>query len=482
MSVPRRSALDAIVIGSGPNGLAAAIALARAGRSVRVYEAAAVIGGATRSVECTRPGFIHDVGAAVCALVPLSPFLRTLPLHEHGLALLSPDAPFAHPLDHRPAILVERSVEATAAQFTEPDARAYRALLEPWVSVAPQLMDALLAPFGFQHPVLMAKFGRHAIRSLEGLARGRFSDDAMWAMWAGVGAHSMVPLHHLATAGYALALLVSAHASGWPVAAGGSQQLANAMAAYLQSLGGEIVTNHRVASLADLPPARAILCDVTPGQFRQLAAYGPTRRRVGASAARRLARHRQGPGVFKLDWALHHPVPWRDRACCRAGTIHLGNSMHEIATAERDVWAGRASAHPYVLAVQPSLFDASRAPAGGHTFWAYCHVPNGSPVDMTDRMENQIERYAPGFRDCIATRHTMFPADLERANANLVGGDIAGGAADLSQLIWRSAARNPYATPLEHVYLCSSSTPPGVGVHGMCGFHAAQSALRHSFA
>ena len=475
------AAPDAIVIGSGPNGLAAAVAIARAGRSVRVYEAEAAIGGAARSAALTLPGFTHDFGAAILSLVPLSPFLSTLPLGEHGLAFASPEAPFAHPLDHRPAIVVERSVDATAEQFSRRDARAYKRLIQPWVSIAPELMDALLAPFGFRHPIIMSRFGRHAIRSIEGFARAHFDGDDARAMLAGVGAHSMVPLDYLATTGYTLGLLVSAHAGGWPVAVGGTQQLANALAAYLRSLGGEIVTDSPVTSLAELPRARAILCDVTPPQFERLAARS-SGGRSSATAARRLARHRPGPGVFKMDWALHHPVPWRDAACRRAGTIHIGNTMAEMAESERDAWNGRSHPRPYVLAVQPSLFDGSRAPAGKHTFWAYCHVPHGCTEDMTERIESQVERYAPGFRDCIAARHAMFPADLERADANLVGGNISGGAADLSQLLWRSAALDPYATPLEHVYLCSSSTPPGVGVHGMCGFHAAQSALRHSLA
>ena len=473
-----RAALDAVVIGSGPNGLAAAITVARAGRSVRVYEAEGTVGGGTRSAELTEPGVIHDVCSAVHALVLASPFLKTLPLAEYGLEFVHPQAPFAHPLDDGTAVVVERSVDATADALGAADGRAYRDLVAPFVTESNALMDALLGPLGVRHPLLMAAFGRSAIRSAAGLARRRFHDERTRAMLAGVAAHSMVPLDKLATAGYALGLIVAAHAVGWPVARGGSQRVADALAAYLRTLGGEVVTGVRVDSLAQLPASRVVLCDVTPRQFLQMAGD-----RVGGSYRRRLQRYRYGPGVFKMDWVLNAPVPWRAGACTRAGTIHLGGSLAEIADSERAAWDGRVHDKPYVLLVQPSGFDASRAPMGRHTLWAYCHVPNGSAQDMTDRIENQIERFAPGFRTCISGRHAMGPADMERRNANLVGGDIAGGAADLAQLFTRPVVSlNPYATPLEGVYLCSSSTPPGVGVHGMCGYYAARAALRNRFA
>jgi len=466
--------LDAVVIGSGPNGLAAAITLARAGRSVRVFEAETTIGGATRSRDLTLPGFTHDVCSTVHALVVLSPFLKTLPLEAHGLAFVHSAAPFAHPLDDGTAVVVERSIAATADSLGGEDGRAYRRLIAPFAERAGDLMEALLGPPGPRHPFLMARFGLSAIRSARALAYGRFRDERTRAMLAGVAAHSMVPLDYASTAGYALGLIVAAHAAGWPLARGGSQQVANALTSYLRSLGGEIVTGTRIESLAQLPSSRVVLCDVTPRQFLKIAGD-----KVPAGYRRRLERYRYGPGVFKMDWALHAPVPWRARDCARAATIHLGGSFAEIAAGERAAWEGRVHDAPYVLLVQPTVCDPSRAPAGKHVLWAYCHVPHGSPAEMTGRIEAQIERFAPGFRDCIAARHAMGPAEMERRNANLVGGDIAGGATDLGQLFARPVfARNPYATAIDGVYLCSSSTPPGIGVHGMCGHFAARAALK----
>jgi phytoene dehydrogenase-like protein len=467
--------IDAVVIGSGPNGLAAAITLAQAGRSVRVYEAEPTIGGGTRSAELTAPSCVHDVCATVFSLVVASPFLKTLPLAQHGLAFAHPDAPFAHPLDDGAAVVVERSVDATAEALGAEDGRAYRTLVAPFVSDAERLMDGLLRPPSLRHPFLMARFGLPAIRSAASLARARFHGARARAMFAGVAAHSMVPLDYAGTAGFGLALLVSAHAAGWPVARGGSQRFADAMASYLRSLGGEIVTGERIDSLDQLPKSRAVLCDVTPRQFLRIAGG-----RVPAAYRTRLERYRYGPGVFKMDWLLNAPVPWRAAGCHRAGTIHLGGSFEEIAASERSTWVagGRAHDTPYVLLVQPSRFDPTRAPADRQTLWAYCHVPHGSAEDRTAAIESQIERFAPGFRDCIVARHAMGPAELERRNANLVGGDIGGGAADFDQIFARpTLSLNPYATPVEGVYICSSSTPPGVGVHGMCGHNAARAAL-----
>jgi phytoene dehydrogenase-like protein len=473
--VPARpSALDAIVIGSGPNGLAAAITLARAGRSVRVYEAQPTIGGGTRSAALTEDGFVHDVCATVQAIALASPFLATLPLADHGLELAHPEAPCAHPLDDGTAVVFERSLDATIAGLGTPDGRAYEALLRPFVEASSSVMEALLGPPRLQRPLLMARFGLRAVRSAQGLARSRFRDERTRAAFAGVAAHSMIPLEFLSSGGFALGLLIAAHAAGWPVARGGSQRLPDAMASYLRSLGGEIVTDAPIASLGQLPPSRAVLCDVTPRQFVRLAGD----RLPHGSWRRQIERYRYGPGVFKMDWALNAPVPWRAVGCRRAGTVHLGGSLDEIADSERAAWEGRVHERPYVLVVQPTLFDPSRAPAGRHTLWAYCHVPHGATADMTSRIEQQIERFAPGFRDCISSRHTLAPAELERRNANLVGGDISGGASNLRQFLMRPVvSANPYRTPLDGIYLCSSSTPPGVGVHGMCGHRAALAAL-----
>ena len=468
--------LDAIIIGSGPNGLAAALVIAQTGRSVRVYEAQGTIGGGLRSAELTQPGFIHDICSTVHALALASPFLKTLPLAEYGVHFTHPEVPFAHPLDDGTAVIAERSVEATA-QALGPDARAYRRLFLPLVTASDRLMDAILRPIGFHHPLLLMAFGMSAIRSAAGLAHSEFSSERTRALFAGVAAHSMLPLSGLASAGFAMGLITSAHAVGWPFITGGSQKLADALAAYLYKLGGEIVTNTRVESLAELPPARAVLCDVTPRQLMKIAAN-----KLPANYRRRLGNYQYGPGVFKIDFALHAPVPWRAVECARAGTVHLGGTLAEIADSEHAANEGRIHPKPYVLVVQPSLFDSTRAPAGMHTLWAYCHVPNGCTTDMSEAIEAQIERFAPGFRDCIVSRHLMFPADLERRNSNLVGGDIGGGAANITQLLTRPVASlDPYATPVAGLYLCSSSTPPGIGVHGMCGFHAAHSALRKSF-
>jgi len=472
--VSARPSLDAIVVGSGPNGLAAAVALAREGHSVRVYEAQPTIGGGARSAELTRPGFVHDMASTVHALALLSPFLKSLPLSQFGLQFAHPEAPFAHPLDDGTAVVVERSIDATVSALGLRDGRAYGKLVRPLVEQWDTLMEALLGPFSVRHPIAMAKFGRHAIRSAEVLARRLFQSDRARAMFAGVAAHSMVPLDKLATSGYTLGLLIAAHAVGWPVSRGGAQRLANALAAYLRSLGGDVVTDTPVESLASLPPSRVVLLDVTPRQLVRIAGD-----RLSRFYRWRLSRYRYGPGVFKMDWALNAPVPWRAPECGRAGTLHLGGSLAEIAAGERASWEGRHSERPYVLVTQPSLFDPTRAPRGKHTLWAYCHVPNGSTVDMRPVLERQIERYAPGFRDCIDDVHVMSPADLERSNANLVGGDLGGGAGDLLQLYARPVARlNPYRTSIDNVFLCSSSTPPGVGVHGMSGYHAARAAMK----
>jgi len=465
---------DAIVVGSGPNGLAAAIALAQAGRSVLVLEAAETIGGGTRTAELTLPGFRHDVCSAIHPLVLASPCLRALPLAEHGLELAHPEIPLAHPLDDGSAVALHRSVAETAAGLGA-DADAYRSLLEPlardWQALAGDLLGPLRLP---RHPIATARFARAGIRSATGLAGARFTGARARALLAGNAAHSFRPLERPATAAFGLVLALLGHAVGWPAAVGGSQAITAAMASLLRSLGGEIRTGCEVRSLAELRGARAVLFDLTPRQVVAIAgdALPPRYRRA-------LARYRYGPAAFKLDYALDGPVPWTAPECRRAGTVHLGGTIDEIAHAEAEVAAGRHAQRPFVLVAQQSLFDASRAPAGAHTLWAYCHVPNGSAIDATAAIEGQIERFAPGFRDLVRARSVLSPAALERGNANYVGGDINGGAADLRQLLTRPVARRvPYSTPDPRLFICSSSTPPGGGVHGMPGLHAANAALR----
>jgi phytoene dehydrogenase-like protein len=465
---------DAIVIGSGPNGLAAAITLARAGRSVRVIEAASTPGGGARSAALTLPGFVHDVCSAIHPVAAGSPFFWSLKLDRSELDLVQPPSPVAHPLDDGTAVLLERSVADTAVALG-PDADAYRRLLAPLVRHWAALVGDLLAPLRVpRHPVLASRFGWLGLRSLTGLARARFRGERARALLAGIGAHSVLPLDEIPSAAVTLVLTVLGHGCGWPLPRGGAGRITEALAARLASLGGEIVTGRRVESLDELGGARLVLADVGP---RDLARIGGAR--LPAGYRRRLARYRYGPGVFKLDWALDGPIPWKAVECARAATVHVGGTLEEIAAAEAAVGRGEHPDQPFVLLAQPSLFDASRAPAGRHTGWAYCHVPNGSGVDMTDRIEAQIERFAPGFRSRIVARHAMGPADYERYDPNYVGGDINGGRQDLCQLFTRPVARLvPYATPVDGLYLCSASTPPGGGVHGMCGYWAARAALR----
>jgi phytoene dehydrogenase-like protein len=465
---------DAIVVGSGPNGLAAAIALAQAGRSVLVLEAAATIGGGTRSAELTLPGFRHDVCSAIHPLALASPFLRQLPLQEHGLEFVHPEIPLAHPLDDGTAVALHRSVDETAAGLGS-DADAYRKLMQPLAGEWQALVGDLLGPLRLpRHPIASARFARGGLRSATALARSRFAGARARALFAGNAAHSMRPLASHATAGFGLMLLMLGHGVGWPAAGGGSQAIADAMASLLRSLGGKIQPGREVRSLGELGDARAVLVDLTPRQILAIAGDELPVRYRGA-----LARYRYGPGVFKLDYALEGPVPWTAPDCRKAGTVHLGGSLEEIVRAEADVARGRHAARPYVIVAQQSLFDPSRTPNGAQTLWAYCHVPNGSTVDAREAIEAQIERFAPGFRDLIRARSVMGPAELQASNANYVGGDINGGAADLRQLWARPVVRPvPYATPNPRLFICSSSTPPGGGVHGMCGWHAARAALR----
>ena len=469
---------DAIVIGSGPNGMAAAITMARAGKSVLVREAAATPGGSCRSAELTLSGFVHDICSTVQALAVASPFMRSLPLSEHGLELVHPLAPYAQPMDNVPAAVAERSVDETAKTLGA-DGDAYRRLFNPFVRDWEKLLPNLLAPPSpfTRHPVAMARFGMKALRSARSLADGWFKGEHAKALFAGAAGHAILPLEWAGTAAFGLVLGTSAHAGGWPVAKGGSQKLTDALVAYFRSLGGKVETSAPVDTLDELPGARAILCDVTPRQL-----VGIVGERLPGGFRRRLERFRYGPGVHKIDWALAGPIPWRDKAVGRAGTVHLGGTFDELADAERAPWEGRHAERPYVLLVQASRFDPTRAPAGKHTAWAYCHVPNGSTLDVTESIEAQVERFAPGFRDLVLAKSVMTTADLERHNPNLVGGDITGGAQTLRQVLARPVfSPNPYRTPLAGLYLCSASTPPGAGVHGMCGYHAAKTALNDLF-
>lgn len=466
---------DAVVVGSGPNGLTAAITLAEAGRSVTVLEAGDTPGGGSRSAELTRPGYVHDICSTVHALALASPAIRAMPLAAHGLELVQPELPLAHPLDDGTAALLHRSVHETGAGLGGPDERAYARLLGPLVHDADALVHELLGPLRPpRHPVAMARFGLVALQSAERLARRRFAGDHGQALLGGVAAHSMLRLDQVPSGAVGLVLMMAAHAVGWPFARGGSQRVVDAMTSYLRSLGGEVVCGTRVESLDELDGARAVLLDVTP---RQLLAMGG--HRLPGRYRRGLGRFRYGPGVFKIDWALDGPIPWRAEGVRRAGTVHLGGRLEELARSEADVTSGLVPDRPYVLLTQPTVCDPSRAPAGKHVGWAYCHVPSGCPEDMTERIEAQVERFAPGFRDLVLARSTVSAPQMEAYNANYVGGDINAGVQDLWQQFARPVARPvPYTTPDPRLFLCSSSTPPGGGVHGMSGYHAARAALR----
>jgi phytoene dehydrogenase-like protein len=472
----RQPELDAVVIGAGPNGLAAAITLAQAGRSVTVIEAANTIGGGARTAELTLPGFRHDVCSAIQPLGLASPFLRAIPLHEHGLRWIHSPAALAHPLDDGTAVLISQDLRATAEQLGQ-DGRAYLNLIGPLVENWQALLAEILGPFRLpRRPFLMARFGRLAIQSARGLAIARFRGPRARALFAGLGAHSMLPLESTVSAAAGLMLGTLAHAVGWPIAAGGSQRITDALVGLLSSLGGQIVTGRRVTSLDELPTARAVLFNTTPKEMIRIAGQ-----RLPAGYRHRLERFRYGPGVFKLDWALDGPVPWAAESCRQAATVHVGGQLEEIAESEAAVGRGDHPEQPFIIFAQQSLFDPSRAPQGKHTAWGYCHVPNGSTVDMTERIEAQIERFAPGFRNRILARHSRNSVEMEQYNSNYVGGDINAGIQDLRQIWTRPVIRfSPYTTPVASLYLCSSSTPPGGGVHGMCGYHAARAALRRS--
>lgn len=467
---------DAIVVGAGPNGLAAAIALARAGVATKLIEAHATVGGGTRTAEITLPGFRHDICSAVHPLALASPWFRALALEELGLSWVHPVAPLAHLMRDGRAVTLERSIDDTAAQLGA-DGEIYRALITPLAEDFEALLPSLLAPLRFpSKPFRFARFGWSALRSMVGLA-SRFRGSAAPALLGGIASHAMVPLDQLATASFALVLGVAGHVVGWPIARGGSQAIADALLARFRLLGGELSTSERIERFDQLPPARVYVFDVTP---RQLLAIAGDRLPAGYRA--RLERFRYGPGVFKIDWALREPVPWRDPRCARAATVHLSGTLGDLVQGEHAVHDHAIPERPFTLFVQPTLFDPTRAPAGKHVAWAYCHVPHGSRIDARDRIERHVERFAPGFRDLVLARSTMTALEMSDYNPNYVGGDINGGISDLRQLFFRPRAQvDPYETPLPNVFLCSSSTPPGGGVHGMCGFHAARSALARVF-
>jgi phytoene dehydrogenase-like protein len=472
---PSRAQYDAIVIGSGPNGLAAAITLAQAKRSVLVVEGQDTIGGATRSRQLTLPGFMHDVCSAVHPMAAASPFFRELPLEKHGLTWIHPPTPVAHPLDDGTAVVLERSIDETAANLGE-DGPRYKRIFGPLVSDWPRMDRFLLAMTRMpRHPLDAALFGLRGLRSASSFARSNFRGGRARALFAGLAAHSILPLERVPTAAFGLVFAITGHAVGWPIPRGGSQKIADALASYLRSLGGEIVTGHMVDSLSELPRAQAILCDVTPRQLLPIAGA-----RLPHAYRKKLGRYRYGPGVCKVDWALDAPIPWAAEGCRRAGTVHLGGTLGEIAASERAPWQGQTAERPFVLLAQPTLFDPTRAPEGKHIAWAYCHVPHGSNFNAADRIEAQIERFAPGFRSRILKRSVLLTSDLEARNPNLVGGDVNGGSAELSQFFTRPTWRL-YRTPSRGLYLCSASTPPGGGVHGICGYMAARAALHDCF-
>lgn len=468
---------DAAIVGSGPNGLSAAITLAKEGKRVVVLEGREEPGGGVRSAERTLPGFIHDVCSSVHPMGMASPFFRSLDLEAHGLRWIHPEFPLAHPLDGGRAVALRTSLPETSRSLGK-DERAYYSLMNPLVQRWKDILDDMLGPLPLppKHPILGLRFGVSALHSVVGLARGRFETEEGQALFAGLGAHSMLPLERLTSAAIGIVLGFLAHSVGWPFAQAGSWRITNALVSTLEECGGKIETGVWVEDLEQVPPAKAVLLDLAPkGVLKVLGD------RLPRSYQRELARFRYGPGVFKMDWALSEPIPWLAEECRRAGTVHVGGTLEEIAQSERGVWEGKISDKPFVLLAQPTMWDPSRAPDGKHIAWGYCHVPNGSVEDMSDRIERQIERFAPGFRDCILERATINPAEMEAYNPNYVGGDINAGAQDIGQIFTRPVWRlKPYKIPVDGLYLCSASTPPGGGVHGMPGYHAAKLALDHN--
>lgn len=473
---PEKRDFDAVIVGSGPNGLAAAIYLQQKGLSVLILEAKSEIGGGLRSAELTLPGFTHDICSAIHPLAAGSPFFQQLPLADYGLEYIYPEIAAAHPFDNGTAALLKQSVTETA-KLLGTDEKNYLKLIQPIVTDWPNIAEDVLGPLHYpKYPFAMARFGLSALTSATHLSR-RFKTEEAKALFAGMAAHSMQPLSHLTTSAAALVLMVNGHLKGWPIPKGGSNLIANALASYFTSIGGKIETNTYVRSLEQLPSTHAVLFDVSPKQLLQIAGH-----KFSSLYKWQLERYRYGMGVFKIDWALDDAIPFSADECKKAGTIHVGNNIGEITNAEQQTWDGKHPEKPFVLLAQQSVFDPSRAPEGKHTAWAYCHVPNGSTVDMTNAIENQIERFAPGFKDLILAKHTMNPAQMEEYNPNYIGGDINGGVIDIHQLFTRPALRwSPYKTSAKGIYLCSASTPPGGGVHGMCGYNAAKKVLKDLF-
>ncbi|WP_158827440.1 phytoene desaturase family protein [Mucilaginibacter lacusdianchii] len=467
---------DAVVVGSGPNGLAAAILLQQHGLSVLLLEGKSRIGGGLSSEALTLPGYLHDVCSAIHPLAVGSPFLQTLPLDQFGLEFIYPEVAAAHPFDDAPAAILKNDLYETASLFGD-DKDTYLKLMQPvvknWPFIAPDILGPLRLP---KHPLAMAAFGLKALQPATLLAK-HFKTERAKALFAGMAAHAIQPLQNWATSAIALVLMANGHLEGWPLPKGGSNQIAQAMAAYFTSIGGKIETNTYITSLMQLPSAKTVLFDITPQQLLQIAGE-----KLSGLYKSQLQKYRYGMGVFKIDWALDAPIPFADESTRQAGTVHLGGTLSEIAYNEQQTAKGHHPDKPFILLAQPSVFDPTRAPVGKHTAWAYCHVPNGSTVDMTAAIENQVERFAPGFKDRILAKHTFDTAELQQYNPNFIGGDINGGIIDLRQLFTRPAVRwSPYTTSVKGLYLCSSSTPPGGGVHGMCGYHAAKHALQNHF-
>ncbi|MBE7174299.1 MAG: NAD(P)/FAD-dependent oxidoreductase [Williamsia sp.] len=467
---------DAVVVGSGPNGLAAAIVLQQQGLRVLVVEAKSTIGGGLRTAELTLPGFQHDVCSAIHPMAASSPLFKTWPLEKWGLEFIYPALAAAHPFDDGSAAVLSRSLEETIRGLGK-DGPVYKRLIGPVVKDWDLLAPEILAPFHIpKHPFVMGAFGLKALQAATWLSK-RFSTQQGRGLFGGMAAHSIQPLSNVATSAIALVLMAAGHTGDWPVPRGGAQKIADALAAFFLSLGGKIEVNFPVKSLQQLPSSHAVLFDITPRQLLQIAGH-----QFSSLYKWQLEKYRYGMGVFKVDWALDAPIPFTADACRRAGTIHIGNTFEEIALSEQQSAAGKLTEKPFVLLAQQSLFDPDRVPAGKHTAWAYCHVPNGSTADRTAVIEQQIERFAPGFRERILQRHVMNTEQVEAYNANYIGGDINGGVIDIRQLFTRPALRwSPYKTSAKGLYICSSSTPPGGGVHGMCGYHAAKKVLQEIF-